>query len=63
MRVQIHALIDPIWQADVISRRMLYKMLSRVLGREYHTADIRSTQEASKIIDFVKTIKVTSNVG
>ena len=63
MRMQIHALIDPIWQADVISRRMLYKMLSRVLGREYHTADIRSTQEASNIIDFVKTIKVTSNVG
>lgn len=63
MRMQIHALIDPIWQADVIPRRMLYKMLSRVLGREYHTADIRSMQEASKIIDFVKTIQVASNVG
>lgn len=48
-RKWIHALIDPAWQSGAISRRSLYAALGAAIGREYHTADIRSVEEARKV--------------
>jgi hypothetical protein len=48
-RKHLHALIDPIWQTGKMSRRELYKALSRDIGREYHTAEIRTIDEARNV--------------
>ncbi len=45
-RKQLHALIDPIWQSGKMGRRALYAAIGRDLGREYHTAETRTLDEA-----------------
>jgi hypothetical protein len=45
-RRHLHAIIDPIWQSGAMKRRALYAELGRRLGREYHTAETRSIEEA-----------------
>lgn len=49
-RKQIHAIIDPIWKNGVKPRGYIYAQLSKALGREYHTAELRTMQEAEKVI-------------
>jgi len=48
-RKHIHALIDPIWESGKMTRKSLYCELAVTLGREYHTADIRTIDEARAI--------------
>lgn len=48
-RMHIHALIDPAWKTRQISRRALYGALSTRLGYEYHTAEIKSLDEARRV--------------
>ena len=48
-RKHIHGLIDPLWKSKKIGRSELYAKLSKKLGRQYHTADIRSIEEARLI--------------
>lgn len=45
-RKHIHALIDPAWQGGSVDRKALYAAISEALGWEYHTAKIRSVEEA-----------------
>lgn len=45
-RIHIHALIDPAWKSKRVSRRKIYAHLSSVLGRDYHTAELRTVDEA-----------------
>ena len=53
-RKHLHRIIDPIWQSGRISRRKLYKLISDHVGWTYHTAKIRSVEEAREIYKFVK---------
>lgn len=48
-RFEIHALIDPLWQRGKMSRDTLYNHLSLVVGRSYHTADLRTLDEARAV--------------
>jgi len=48
-RKHIHAKLDPIWQSGKISRNQFYKKLSEMLGWKYHTANIRSVEEAREV--------------
>lgn len=49
-RQHIHALIDPLWQSGAIKRSRLYGLIARRLGRKrYHTAEIRSLEEARAV--------------
>lgn len=48
-RMKIHALIDPLWQSGAISRKKLYEELTEALGWRYHTANIRSIEEARQV--------------
>lgn len=48
-RSQIHEMLDPIWRSGKMSRRQLYELLSEQLGWRYHTANIRSMDEARKV--------------
>ena len=49
-RQEIHRIIDPIWKSGRIGRRELYCMLAHVLDlEEYHTAEIRSVEQARDV--------------
>lgn len=48
-RRKIHEILDPIWQSGAISRKELYYKLSARTGRKYHTANIRSIEEARAV--------------
>lgn len=48
-RILIHALIDPAWKSGKVKRRAIYAHLSDKLGRDYHTAELRTIEEARTI--------------
>lgn len=50
-RKQIHGLLDPLWKSGRMKRGAIYGRLSAVLGREYHTAEIRTMSEANTILN------------
>lgn len=50
VRQRVHRLIDPIWQSGKIDRKALYKIFSDAIGREYHTAEIRSVRESQIVM-------------
>ncbi len=48
-RQHIHKILDPLWQSGPWHRKELYAELSRRLGWKYHTAAIRSVEEARTV--------------
>jgi len=58
-RKHIHNLLDPIWQSGKIKRRELYAKISERLGWKYHTANIRSVDEAREAYKQIKYIRRT----
>ena len=52
-RNHIHSILDPLWRDGRIKRRELYKVISDKLGWKYHTANIRSVEEARKVYRLV----------
>lgn len=56
-RMMIHRTVDPIWQSGAISRAKLYKKISREIGKQYHTAEIRSVEEANQVLAIAHKIK------
>lgn len=50
-RKKIHAIIDPLWQSKQMARGKIYSELAKVLGREYHTAELRSVAECNLILE------------
>lgn len=55
-RRHIHKLLDPIWQSGKMKRKELYAKLSDRLGWKYHTANIRSVEEARTIYRIIENI-------
>lgn len=55
-RRHIHVILDPIWQSGRLSRRHIYARLTQTLGREYHTGDLRTLDEARTIYRAVQDI-------
>lgn len=47
-RGHIHALIDPLWKNKKIKRGDLYQRMSEKIGWNYHTATLRTLDEARK---------------
>jgi len=60
-RHDIHKLMDPIWRGGEIKRADLYKMISDEFGFRYHTAKIKSIEDARKIYKFIENIRETIN--
>lgn len=56
LRSRIHAMIDPLWQNKLIKRKELYRLLSKITGTEYHTANLRSEAECVKLIGIAELI-------
>lgn len=56
-RQHIHKILDPLWQRKGFSRSQIYKKISDRIGWRYHTANIRTIQEAREIYRIVKEIE------
>lgn len=54
LRQQIHAIVEPKFRTGELNRQILYGQLSSVLGKTYHTGEIRSVEEANEILDLLK---------
>ena len=54
IRQEIHKLLDPLWMFNTVPRKEIYKVLSAELGYTYHTANIKSVEEAEKVLKAVK---------
>ena len=48
-RKHIHALIDPAWQSGRVERQSIYDHITQEMGRKYHTANIRTIDEAREV--------------
>ncbi len=56
-RQHIHRILDPIWKEKRMPRGKVYAIIARELGCEqYHTAEIKSVEEARKVYAIVKGI-------
>ena len=55
-RKHIHALLDPIWQSGKMKRKEVYAFISEKCGWKYHTAKIRSIEEAREVYKIIRTI-------
>lgn len=56
-RSHIHARLDPIWKEKRLDRKHLYARLTEVLGRQYHTAELRTIAEARAVYAAVVVIE------
>jgi len=61
-RGHIHKILDPLWKSKRIGRKELYKIISRYLGYEYHTSDIKDLAEARKIYRFILDLKMGDEI-
>ena len=49
-RSQIHRILDPLWKSGRFKRRELYSKIANSLGiKEYHTAELRSVEQARDV--------------
>lgn len=48
-RKAIHALLDPIWQSNDVPRAKIYAYITRQLGHQYHTGELRTMEEARQV--------------
>lgn len=55
-RGHIHKILDPLWQSGRYKRGKIYKIISNKIGRKYHTANIRSIEEARKVYIIIRDI-------
>lgn len=53
-RIHIHAILDPLWKSGKFKRRELYKLISDKLGWSYHTAKLRSLEEARIVFKIIR---------
>lgn len=53
-RQHIHAVLDPIWKSGKMKRASIYKRISDEIGWQYHTANIRTIEEARKVYAIVR---------
>jgi len=55
-RGHIHSILDPIWKSKRLERRHIYAQLTKILGRQYHTGDLRTLDEARMIYRAVRAL-------
>lgn len=55
-RQRIHALIDPVWKSREMRRKAIYRGISEALGYEYHTAEIRTMEEAERVLEIASAV-------
>lgn len=59
-RSHVHRILDPIWKRGKMKRAAVYAELAERLGwNDYHTADIRSVEDARKVYAAVLDLRKT----
>jgi len=53
-RKEIHKILDPLWKSGRMDRKTLYATISEHLGRRFHSAEIRSIEEAREIYRLIR---------
>jgi hypothetical protein len=48
-RMKIHDKLDPLWKSGKFSRREIYAKLSDRIGKTFHSAEIKSIEEADEV--------------
>jgi hypothetical protein len=48
-RKHIHAILDPIWRSGKMSRADIYRAITQELGYQFHTAEIRTVEDARRV--------------
>lgn len=48
-RSKIHEVLDPLWKTGAMRRGQVYAELTTLIGRPYHTAEIRDLEEARRV--------------
>ncbi len=52
IRRELHNNIDDVWKnLKICSRTKIYRLISKHLGRAYHSANINSAKEAEQVMD------------
>jgi hypothetical protein len=57
-RQRVHAALDPLWKSGHYSRRAIYGHLTKKLGYQYHTAEIRTVDEADVVVHLLNELRV-----
>lgn len=57
-RGSLHNVIDPMWKCGEFSRGKIYSAISKKIGKKFHTAEIRSVEEAQKVYRAIEQIKI-----
>lgn len=62
-RSHIHRILDPLWKKKLMPRGKVYSRIAKALGKkEYHTAEIRSVEEARAVYRVVlELVRETAN--
>lgn len=53
-RRRLHAVLDPLWQSGQMTRGEVYAEISARLGTPFHTAELRSIEDAQKALAVVE---------
>lgn len=53
-RQKIHLLLDQLWKSGKMNRSLIYSEISKRVGWTYHTAEIKSLEEAQKVYAIVE---------
>jgi hypothetical protein len=48
-RIALHDLIDPVWKSGAVSRGNIYTLISKQLGYQYHTGELKTLDEARHV--------------
>jgi hypothetical protein len=56
VRKEIHKILDPLWKGGAWDRKKLYRVISDRIGWTYHTAKIRTIEEARDIYWLLQSI-------
>ena len=57
-RKHLHAKLDPLWKSGKISRKELYQKITNRIGWTYHTAKLRTVDEAREVYRIVQQIEM-----
>lgn len=60
LRIRIHNKIDPLWKNNRAKRKEVYKALSDWLGYTYHTGNINTSTDASRLLNYLDTVDLLS---
>lgn len=60
LRILIHGVLDPIWKSGRMTRIAAYAAISERVGWRYHTAKIRTVDEARTVLAIVREMQINS---